>query len=239
MDLSWISDGETWAALLSLALMEIILGIDNIIFISILASRLPENQQARARFLGLGFAMISRIILLCSLAWVMSLKQPLFTLASHAFSGRDLLLLGGGAFLVAKATKEIHGRIEGDDDKLSTKGYPSFVGTLVQIALLDMVFSLDSVITAVGMVDQIWVMIVAVIIAVLIMMAFSNPVSKFIHKFPTVKMLALSFLLLIGVVLVAEGFGQHINKAYIYAAMAFSLFVEFLNLTAASKKKAH
>jgi predicted tellurium resistance membrane protein TerC len=239
MDLSWLSDGEIWAALLSLTLMEIILGIDNIIFISILASRLPENQQAKARFLGLAFAMISRIVLLCSLAWVMSLKEPLFTLASHPFSGRDLLLLGGGAFLVAKATKEIHGRIEGDDDKLTTGAYPSFVGTLVQIALLDMVFSLDSVITAVGMVDQIWVMIVAVIIAVLIMMIFSDPVSSFIHKFPTVKMLALSFLLLIGVVLVAEGFGQHVNKAYIYAAMAFSLFVEFLNLTASSKKKVH
>lgn len=229
-------DGEIWAALLSLTAMEIILGIDNIIFISILASRLPEEQQAKARLLGLGFAMISRIILLCSLAWVMNLKEALFVLHTHPVSGRDLLLLAGGAFLVYKATKEIHGRIEGDADEVKTKGYPSLMSTLIQIALLDMVFSLDSVITAVGMVDQIWVMIVAVIIAVIIMMIFSKSVSNFIHRFPTVKMLALSFLLLIGVVLVAEGSGQHINKAYIYAAMAFSVFVEVLNLAATAKK---
>lgn len=229
-------DGEIWAALLSLTAMEIILGIDNIIFISILASRLPQEQQAKARFLGLAFAMISRIILLCSLAWVMSLKEALFVLHNHPVSGRDLLLFAGGAFLVYKATKEIHGRIEGDADDVQAKGHPSLSGTLIQIALLDMVFSLDSVITAVGMVDQIWVMIVAVIIAVVIMMIFSESVSSFIHRFPTIKMLALSFLLLIGVVLIAEGSGQHINKAYIYAAMAFSIFVEVLNLAASAKK---
>lgn len=234
-----LMDGETWAALLSLTAMEIILGIDNIIFISILASRLPEAQQAKARLLGLGFAMISRIILLCSLAWVMSLKTALFVIHKHPVSGRDLLLLAGGAFLVYKATKEIHGRIEGEDDNVHTKSSPSMISTLIQIALLDMVFSLDSVITAVGMVDQIWVMIVAVIIAVMIMMIFSRSVSSFIQRFPTVKMLALSFLLLIGVVLVAEGSGQHINKAYIYAAMAFSVFVEVLNLVATSKKHKH
>jgi len=235
--MDWITDGEIWAALLSLTAMEIVLGIDNIIFISILSSRLPEHQQAKARVLGLAFAMLTRIALLCSLAWVMSLTQPLFALKGHEFSGRDVLLLAGGAFLVAKATKEIHSRIEHDEEAVSTGVYPSFIGVLIQIAILDMVFSLDSVITAVGMVDQIWVMVVSVIIAVLIMMLFSEAVSKFIHRFPTVKMLALSFLLLIGVVLAAEGLGQHINKTYIYAAMAFSIFVETLNLAATARKK--
>ncbi len=232
-----VMDGETFAALLSLTLMEIILGIDNIIFISILAARLPAHQQARARIIGLAMAMVMRIILLCSLAWVMSLTKPLFSLAGHEISGRDLLLLGGGAFLIGKATKEIHNRIESDDHEITSKGHPSMLSTLIQIAVLDMVFSLDSVITAVGMVDQIWVMIVAVIVAVIIMMIFAESVSTFIHKYPTVKMLALSFLLLIGVVLVGEGFGQHINKGYIYGAMAFSVFVEVLNLAATARKK--
>ncbi len=235
--MEWLTDGEMWVALLSLTVMEIILGIDNIIFISILAARLPEHQQSRARVIGLGLAMLTRIALLCSLAWVMSLTKPLFVLIGHEISGRDLLLLLGGVFLVAKATKEIHNRIEVDEEDIQTQSYPSFVGTLIQIAILDMVFSLDSVITAVGMVDQIWVMVVAVIIAILIMMLFSTPVSKFIQTFPTVKMLALSFLLLIGVVLMAEGFGQHINKAYIYAAMAFSVFVEVLNLAAIGRRR--
>lgn len=237
MDTNLLLDGEVWAALASLTSMEIILGIDNIIFISILSSKLPLQQQNTARIAGLALAMLSRIALLASLSWVMSLKEPLFTLASHAFSGRDLLLLAGGAFLIAKATKEIHGRIEGEAETADKKASPSLWGTLIQIAILDMVFSLDSVITAVGMVDQIWIMIVAVIIAVIIMMIFSQPVSQFIHKFPTVKMLALSFLLLIGVVLAAEGCGQHINKAYIYAAMGFSIFVEALNLAASARRK--
>lgn len=235
--MDWITNGEIWAALLSLTVMEIVLGIDNIIFISILAARLPEHQQKSARLIGLSLAMITRIALLCSLAWVMSLTNPLFTIAEQEISWRDILLIAGGIFLIAKATKEIHERIEIDDDDVQSMAYRSFTGTLIQIAILDMVFSLDSIITAVGMVDQIWVMVVAVIVAVLIMMVFSGPVSIFILKFPTVKMLALSFLLLIGVVLVAEGFGQHIHKAYIYAAMAFSVFVESLNLTAAARKK--
>ncbi|MBY0546895.1 MAG: TerC family protein [Candidatus Obscuribacterales bacterium] len=235
--MDWQTNSDTWAALLSLTVMEIVLGIDNIIFISILASRLPEHQRQKARVIGLGLAMITRIALLCSLAWVMSLTKPLFLIAEHGISGRDLLLLLGGVFLVGKATKEIHNRIEDDEDELQTKAYSSFAGTLVQIAILDIVFSLDSVITAVGMVDQIWVMIVAVIVSILIMMIFATPVSNFIHKYPTVKMLALSFLLLIGVVLIAEGFGQHISKAYIYAAMAFSIFVEILNLAASARKK--
>jgi predicted tellurium resistance membrane protein TerC len=235
--MDWLTDGEIWAALLSLTAMEIILGIDNIIFISILAARLPEHQQARARTIGLGLAMISRIVLLCSLAWVMRLTKPLLSLASHDISGRDLLLLLGGAFLVGKATKEIHGRMEGEEEKIETKTYPSLLSTLIQIAILDMVFSLDSVITAVGMVDQIWVMVVAVMISVLIMMMFSSSVSTFINKHATVKMLALSFLLLIGVVLMAEGCGQHINKSYIYAAMAFSVFVEILNLSSERRRR--
>jgi len=230
-------NGEILAALVSLTVMEIVLGIDNIIFISILAGRLPEQQQVRARVLGLGLAMLTRIALLFSLAWVMSLTKPLFSLAQHAISGRDLLLIAGGAFLVAKATKEIHNRMEEEEDLVGSKGYPSMLSVLIQIAILDLVFSLDSVITAVGMVDQIWVMVFAVIVAVVIMMIFSTPVSNFIHRFPTVKMLALSFLLLIGVVLLAEGFGHHINKSYIYAAMAFSIFVETLNLTASARKK--
>lgn len=231
-------DTEIAAALISLTAMEIVLGIDNIIFISILASRLPEEQRNKARVIGLGLAMLTRIALLFSLSWVMSLKEPLFALANHPFSGRDLLLLGGGAFLVAKATREIHERIEGSDDKLSAKGTPTMLGTLIQIMILDIVFSLDSVITAVGMVDQLWIMVVAVVISIIVMMIFANPVSDFIHKHPTVKMLALSFLLLIGVVLTAEGFGHHISKGYIYAAMAFSVFVEFLNLAATKKKRA-
>lgn len=231
-------DTEIAAALISLTAMEIVLGIDNIIFISILASRLPEEQRNKARVIGLGLAMLTRIALLFSLSWVMSLKEPLFALANHPFSGRDLLLLGGGAFLVAKATREIHERIEGSDDKLSAKGTPTMLGTLIQIIILDIVFSLDSVITAVGMVDQLWIMVVAVVISIIVMMIFANPVSDFIHKHPTVKMLALSFLLLIGVVLTAEGFGHHISKGYIYAAMAFSVFVEFLNLAATKKKRA-
>ncbi len=231
-------DTEIAAALVSLTAMEIVLGIDNIIFISILASKLPEHQRKRARMLGLALAMLTRIALLFSLSWVMSLKDPLFAVFQHPFSGRDLLLIGGGLFLVAKATREIHERIEGEGDELFTKTNSTFIGTLIQIALLDIVFSLDSVITAVGMVDQLWIMVTAVIISVIAMMIFSTSVSDFILKHPTVKMLALSFLLLIGVVLVGDGFGHHIAKGYIYGAMAFSVFVEFLNLAASRKKKA-
>ena len=231
-------DTEIAAALLSLTIMEIVLGIDNIIFISILSSRLPEEQRKKARLIGLALAMITRIMLLCSLSWVMTLKEPLFEIAHHGFSGRDLVLIGGGAFLVYKATKEIHEKIEDlEDEELQTKGKISFSGVLVQIVILDIVFSLDSVITAVGMVDQLWVMVIAVMISVVIMMIFSGPVSDFIHRNPTVKMLALSFLLLIGVTLAGEGIGHHIPKDYIYAAMAFSIFVESLNLASTRKRK--
>lgn len=234
-----ILDTEIAAALLSLTAMEIVLGIDNIIFISILSSRLPEEQRKKARLLGLALAMITRIMLLFSLSWVMSLKATLFTFANHGFSGRDLVLICGGAFLVWKATKEIHEKIEGlEDEEVSAKGAPSFAGVLVQIMILDIVFSLDSVITAVGMVDQLWIMILAVMISVVIMMVFSTPVSNFIQKNPTVKMLALSFLLLIGVMLAGEGIGHHIPKGYIYSAMAFSVLVECLNLASNRKRKA-
>lgn len=229
-------DTEIVAALLSLTVMEIVLGIDNIIFISILASRLPEEQRDRARVLGLTLAILSRLALLFSLSWVMGLKSPLFELLGHSFSGRDLILIGGGGFLVAKATREIHEKIEGEEEVTLASGKSGFIGTLVQIMLLDIVFSLDSVITAVGMVDQLWIMVVAVIISVIIMIIFSRSVSAFIHEHPTVKMLALSFLLLIGVVLAGDGLGHHIPKGYIYGAIAFSVFVEMLNLAAARKR---
>lgn len=229
-------DTEMVAALVSLTVMEIVLGIDNIIFISILASRLPEEQRDRARVMGLALAVLSRLALLLSLSWVMGLKSPLFELFGHALTGRDLILIGGGGFLIAKATREIHEKIEGEEEAGLASGKAGFVGTLIQIMLLDIVFSLDSVITAVGMVDQLWIMVVAVIISVIIMIIFSRSVSAFIHDNPTVKMLALSFLLLIGVVLAGDGLGHHIPKGYIYGAMAFSVFVEMLNLAAARKK---
>ncbi|MGD9681885.1 MAG: TerC family protein [Candidatus Obscuribacterales bacterium] len=229
-------DTEIVAALLSLTVMEIVLGIDNIIFISILASRLPEEQRDRARVMGLSLAILSRLALLFSLSWVMGLKSPLFELLGHSFSGRDLILIGGGGFLVAKATREIHEKIEGEEEVTLASGKSGFIGTLIQIMLLDIVFSLDSVITAVGMVDQLWIMVVAVIISVIIMIIFSRSVSAFIHEHPTVKMLALSFLLLIGVVLAGDGLGHHIPKGYIYGAIAFSVFVEMLNLAAARKR---
>lgn len=232
-----LSNGETWAALFTLTAMEIVLGIDNIIFIALLAEQLPEEKQKMVRLVGLGLAMISRIALLASLAWVMGLTKPIITIGTE-LSGRDILLLVGGLFLIAKATKEIHKRIEGEEElDASKKKYPSVVSTLIQIMLLDIVFSLDSVITAVGMANQLWVMIVAIVIAVIIMMVFAEAVSKFIHDHPTIKMLALSFLLLIGVFLVAESIDHHINKNYIYAAITFSLFVEALNIASGKKKK--
>lgn len=235
--MEWMANGEIWAALLTLTAMEIVLGIDNIIFIALLAEQLPEEKQKMVRLVGLGLAMISRIVLLASLAWVMSLTQPLFTIGVE-FSGRDILLLLGGIFLVFKATKEIHNRIEGEEElDPAKKKYASVASTLVQIMLLDIVFSLDSVITAVGMANQLWVMIVAIVIAVIIMMVFAEAVSKFIHDHPTVKMLALSFLLLIGVFLVAESIDHHINKNYIYSAITFSLFVEALNIASSKKRK--
>jgi predicted tellurium resistance membrane protein TerC len=226
----WLLDPNAWIGLVTLTALEIVLGIDNIVFISILSSKLPREVQPTARRLGLALAMGSRILLLLSLSFLMRLSQPLFSVLDIAFSGRDLVLLAGGLFLLAKSTWEIHDKLEGVEGHTAARVAPSLASVLLQIALLDVVFSLDSVITAVGMVNQIPVMVTAIVIAVLIMMLFAEPVSAFVEGHPTIKMLALSFLLLIGMVLVAEGLHQHISKGYIYFAMAFSLGVEMLNL---------
>lgn len=234
----WITDPQAWIALGTLTVLEIVLGIDNIVFISILSGKLPEAQKAKARMIGLGLAMFGRVALLLSLSWIMRLTEPLFTVLAEDISGRDLILLLGGLFLIGKSTHEIHNKLEGEHGEDGTaKKVATFGSVIFQILLLDLVFSLDSVITAVGMADHIQVMIIAVVIAVLIMMISAGAVSRFIEDHPTVKMLALSFLLLIGVVLVAEGFEQHIPKGYIYFAMAFSVFVEMLNLRMKAKKK--
>ena len=227
--MNWLSP-EILIALATLTFLEIVLGVDNIIFISILSSKLPQDQQARARRLGLLLAMGTRILLLFSLAWVIRLTEPLFTVIGQEISGRDLILILGGLFLLGKSTHEIHDRLEGEEGHGSAKATASFASVLLQIGLLDIVFSLDSVITAVGMVDQVSVMIVAVVISVLIMMIAAEPISAFVHRHPTVKMLALSFLLLIGMSLVAEGLDHHIPKGYVYFAMGFSVFVEAINL---------
>ncbi len=221
---------ETLVALATLTFLEIVLGVDNIIFISILSSRLPVSRQLSARRLGLLLAMGTRILLLFSLSWVVKLTAPLFTFSGHDISGRDLILILGGLFLLFKSTHEIHARLEGNEDGAAAGRTVSFGSILVQIALLDIVFSLDSVITAVGMVDELWVMIVAVVASVLIMMLAAGPISDFVNRHPTVKILALSFLLLIGLSLLLEGFDRHIPKGYIYFAMGFSVFVEMINL---------
>ena len=231
-----LANPENWIALLTLTVLEIVLGIDNIVFISILAGKLPHEQAGRARVLGLGAAMITRILLLLSLSWVIRLTEPLFTVLEHPVSGRDLILILGGLFLLAKSTREIHERLEGEGGRQITKEVPSFAGVIVQIGLLDIIFSLDSVITAVGMARALWVMITAVVIAVGVMMFASGAISDFVERHPTIKMLALSFLLLIGFSLVSEGLTLHIPKGYIYFAMAFSVLVEVLNLQAATRK---
>ncbi len=219
-------------------MLEIVLGIDNIIFISILSGKLPRGEQKPARIWGLGAAMLSRIALLLSLTWVMRLTRPLFEVLNEEISGRDLIFIIGGLFLLAKATHEIHSKLEGDDMGISApRGRVSFTSVIVQILLLDVVFSLDSVITAIGMAEHVSIMVTAVVIAVLMMMAFSGGVSDLVHRHPTIKMLALSFLLLIGISLVAEGMDQHIPKGYIYFAMAFSVFVESLNLKTGHRRK--
>jgi predicted tellurium resistance membrane protein TerC len=228
--LEWISDPQALMALLTLTILEIVLGIDNIIFISILSQKLPPEQQEKARVTGLALAMISRIALLFSLTWVLGLTKPLFSVFSLDISGRDLILISGGLFLLGKATYEIHEKLEGEEGHKSAKVYPSFKSVLIQILLLDVVFSLDSVITAVGMADRLIIMVLAVVIAVGFMILFAGKISNFVDKHPTIKILALSFLLLIGFTLVADGFGQHISKGYIYFAMAFSVFVELINM---------
>ena len=227
--MDWIADPQAWIALSTLTVLEIVLGIDNVVFISILAGKLPPEQQAKARRIGLILAMAMRIALLFSLAWIIRLTAPLFAVFGHEISGRDLILIVGGLFLLAKSTHEIHQKMEGDEGSASGRVRASFGSVLVQIILLDIVFSLDSVITAVGMAEQFAVMVAAVVIAVGFMMVFAGPISRFVEQHPTVKILALSFLLLIGATLIAEGFDEHIPKGYIYFAMAFSVFVEFLN----------
>jgi predicted tellurium resistance membrane protein TerC len=228
--LDWISSPEAWIALATLTVLEIVLGVDNIIFISILAGRLPRDQRARARRLGLGLAMGMRILLLMSLAWLARLTAPLFSVLDHEISGRDLILLGGGLFLLAKSVLEIHTKLEGAEHEREIGHGATMGNVLLQIAALDMVFSLDSVITAIGMARDVEIMVIAVVLAVGFMLWFSGPVSDFVEQHPTVKMLALSFLLLIGMALVADGLHQHIPKGYIYFAMGFSVFVEMLNL---------
>ncbi|QFY13660.1 TerC family protein [Nonomuraea phyllanthi] len=235
--LDWVSDPQIWIGFFTLVALEIVLGIDNIIFISILAGKLPPEQRDRARVLGLGAALITRLLLLLALSWVVRLTEPLLTVFSHEISGRDLILLLGGLFLLGKSVTEIGHTMDAPHGKDGKKtAATSFASVILQIMVLDIVFSLDSVITAVGMVDQLGVMIAAVVVAVLVMLFASGPISRFVDRHPSIKMLALAFLVLIGVVLIAEGLGQHISKGYIYFAMAFSLAVELLNIRVRSKR---
>jgi predicted tellurium resistance membrane protein TerC len=235
--MDWIFNPEIWIALLTLTALEIVLGIDNIIFITVLAGRLPENERNRGRIIGLAMAMITRILLLLSLTWIMGLTKPLFQLLSYEISGRDIILLIGGLFLLAKSTHEIHANLEGEEERVETSKAVSFVGVITQIAILDIVFSLDSVITAVGLVNQIPVMVAAIIIAIIVMMVSAKSIGDFVESHPTIKMLALSFLILVGVSLIGEGLDLHIPKGYIYFAMAFSIGVEMLNIKMRSKRK--
>ena len=235
----WVTDPQIWLSLLTLSALEIVLGIDNLVFLTILTNRLPPEQRAMGRKIGLGLALLTRLMLLASLAWIVKLTAPVFTVFDQGFSWRDLILVGGGLFLMVKAVHEIHESVEGEsersdntissDGKAVAKTYPSFTSIVVQIAFIDIIFSLDSVITAVGMADTLWVMVVAVVFAMIVMLVASNPLSKFVSEHPTIKMLALSFLLLIGVFLVADGFGMHIPKGYLYFALGFSVLIEGLN----------
>lgn len=234
--MEWITDPQALIALLTLTVLEIVLGIDNIIFISIISGKLPKENQKKARLVGLGLAMITRILLLFSISLIVKLTEPFFTIYEMGISGRDLILILGGLFLLAKSTMEIHSKLEGEEEHHEVKVKVSFVSVIIQILLLDVVFSLDSVITAIGMANDLPVMIIAVIIAVIFMMFFSGSISDFVEKHPTIKILALSFLLLIGFSLIVEGFHQHIPKGYIYFAMAFSVFVEMLNLKMRKKR---
>lgn len=237
----WLLDPQIWASLLTLTILEIVLGIDNLIFISIVAGRLPAHQQARARTVGLALALFMRLALLASIAWLVGLTATVFSIGGHGFSWRDLILAGGGLFLLYKGTKEIHELVEGGDHGEATGEAPkrkvTFASVIGQIIVLDIVFSLDSVITAVGMADNLWVMSTAVLVAVAVMLFAAGTVSSFVNRHPSVKMLALAFLLLIGMVLVADGMGFHVPKGFIYAAMGFSVAVESLNLLARSKRK--
>jgi predicted tellurium resistance membrane protein TerC len=228
--MEWIADPQAWVAFFTLLALEIVLGIDNVIFISILSGKLPAEEQPRARYIGLGLALLIRVALLFSLSWVIGLKEPLFSVLNQQISGRDLILISGGLFLLGKATYEIHDSLEGEQGHASKGVKLSFISVIIQIIILDAVFSLDSVITAIGMVDQVGLMVSAVVVAIAFMMLFAAPVGSFVSRHPTIKMLALSFLLLIGLTLIVEAFDVHIPKGYIYFAMGFSVFVELLNL---------
>ena len=236
--MDWLGDHNAWIGLLTLTVLELVLGIDNIVFISILSGKVPAHQQKKVRLIGLSLAMLMRILLLLSLTWVMGLTRPLLTIAGVQITGRAIILVAGGLFLLVKSTHEIHDHMEGEDDHRQGRAVASLFAVLVQISLLDLVFSLDSVITAVGMVDEIAIMIIAVVLAIVVMMIFAGPISGFVERHPTIKMLALSFLLLIGMNLVAEGLDFRIPKGYTYFAMAFSLFVEMLNVRMRSRKPA-
>jgi predicted tellurium resistance membrane protein TerC len=235
--MEWLANPDIWASFVTLAVLEIVLGVDNLVFIALLASRLPKGQRARARSLGLSLALGTRLALLWSIVWLVHLTDPIFAVAGHDYSWRDLILIGGGGFLLFKGTREIHLRVDGveEDDPRGPEA-PGFAGTVSQIILLDIVFSLDSVITAVGIAEEIWVMVAAIIVAMAVMLAASGPLATFIERHASVKMLALSFLLLIGMVLVADGFGFHVPRGYVYAAMGFSILVESLNLIAARRR---
>jgi len=241
--MEWLTDPQIWISLLTLSALEIVLGIDNLVFLAILADRLPEPQRPAARRLGLAFALLTRLGLLASLSWIASLTEPVVTILTQPVSWRDIILIGGGVFLLTKATHEIHGSLEGEEDEseagqgIARAAKAGFVATMVQIGILDIVFSLDSVITAVGMANQLWVMAAAVIVAVALMLVAAGPLSAFVSRHPTVKMLALSFLLLVGMSLVADGMGYHIPKGYLYFAMGFSVLVEGLNLAARRRRK--
>jgi predicted tellurium resistance membrane protein TerC len=236
--MDWITDPHAWIALATLAALEIVLGIDNIIFISILTGKLPRRRQPRARVTGLGLAMISRIGLLLTLTWIMGLTRPLLSVLGNPISGRDLILIGGGLFLLVKSTLEIHEKLEGKEARRTARVSSSYAGILIQIILLDIVFSFDSVITALGMADQVVIMIIAIVIAVVFMMFASGTISRFVETHPTIKVLALSFLFLIGIVLIADGFGRHIPKGYIYFSLAFSAGVEMINLRIRKRRSA-
>ena len=238
--MEWLSDPQIWASLLTLTTLEIVLGIDNLVFVAILAGRLAPHQQARGRRIGLGLALVTRLLLLASVSWVISLTQPIFSVIGHDVSWRDVILVGGGLFLLYKGTSEIHARLEGDEpaEQATAGHHMSMARVVTQIMLLDIVFSLDSVVTAVGMASHLWVMMTAVVIASAIMVAGAGPVSAFIERHPTVKMLALSFLLLIGMTLVADGLGFHVPKGFVYSAIGFSMAVEALNLIAKHRRTA-
>jgi predicted tellurium resistance membrane protein TerC len=230
--MEWLTQPQAWIALATLTVPELVLGIDNIVFLTILAGKLPAAQRAKARRIGLALAMLTRIALLLSLAWLIGLTAPWFALFGHEVSGRDVILILGGLFLLAKSTHEIHQKLEGHESELSARAAPSFTSVIVQIILLDVIFSLDSVITAVGMVEQVQIMVIAIVIAIGLMMVFARPIGDFVDRHPTVKILALSFLLLIGTALIADGAGMHIPRGYIYFAMGFSVMVELINLRA-------